>query len=311
MKIGLIDLDGRNHINLPLSKISAYHKQKGDSVEWYEPLLSGHMDKVYVSKVFSFSPDYDYFIDADEIVKGGSGFCIKEKNGKETFDKRLNRELPEEIEHTYPDYELYGIENKAYGFLTRGCPRGCDFCHVGAKEGDRSYKVADLSEFWRGQKEIILFDPNFLACADWKELLGQLIDSKAWIDFTQGLDIRLMTEEKAEMISKLKIKTLHFAWDNYKDKKIILPKLREFKKQIESRSRWDNRKMIVYVLTNFNSTIEEDLERIYTLREEGYDPYVMIYRKNKLEKGSELRKLQRWVNNRMIWKSVKYFEEYN
>lgn len=311
MKIGLIDLDGRNHINLPLSKISAYHKQKGDSVEWYEPLLSGHMDKVYVSKVFSFSPDYDYFIDADEIVKGGSGFCIKEKNGKETFDKRLNRELPEEIEHTYPDYELYGIKNKAYGFLTRGCPRGCDFCHVGAKEGDRSYKVADLSEFWRGQKEIILFDPNFLACADWKELLGQLIDSKAWIDFTQGLDIRLMTEEKAEMISKLKIKTLHFAWDNYKDKKIILPKLREFKKQIESRSRWDNRKMIVYVLTNFNSTIEEDLERVYTLREEGYDPYVMIYRKNKLEKGSELRKLQRWVNNRMIWKSVKYFEEYN
>lgn len=311
MKIGLIDLDGRNHINLPLSKISAYHKQKGDSVEWYEPLLSGHMDKVYASKVFSFSPDYDYFIDADEIVKGGSGFCIKEKNGKETFDKRLNRELPEEIEHTYPDYELYGIKNKAYGFLTRGCPRGCDFCHVGAKEGDRSYKVADLSEFWRGQKEIILFDPNFLACADWKELLGQLIDSKAWIDFTQGLDIRLMTEEKAEMISKLKIKTLHFAWDNYKDKKIILPKLREFKKQIESRSRWDNRKMIVYVLTNFNSTIEEDLERVYTLREEGYDPYVMIYRKNKLEKGSELRKLQRWVNNRIIWKSVKYFEEYN
>lgn len=311
MKIGLIDLDGRNHINLPLSKISAYHKQKGDSVEWYEPLLSGHMDKVYVSKVFSFSPDYDYFIDADEIVKGGSGFCIKEKNGKETFDKRLNRELPEEIEHTYPDYELYGIKNKAYGFLTRGCPRGCDFCHVGAKEGDRSYKVADLSEFWRGQKEIILFDPNFLACPDWKELLGQLIDSKAWIDFTQGLDIRLMTEEKAEMISKLKIKTLHFAWDNYKDKKIILPKLREFKKQIESRSRWDNRKMIVYVLTNFNSTIEEDLERVYTLREEGYDPYVMIYRKNKLEKGSELKKLQRWVNNRIIWKSVKYFEEYN
>ena len=68
MKIGLIDVDGHNYPNLPLMKLSAYHKMKGDSVEWYEPLLSGHLDRVYMSKVFSFTPDYEYFIDADEII---------------------------------------------------------------------------------------------------------------------------------------------------------------------------------------------------------------------------------------------------
>ena len=71
MKIGLIDCDSHNYPNLPLMKLSAWHKQKGDTVEWYQPLLSGHMDIVYKSKVFSFTPDYEYCIDADEIIRGG------------------------------------------------------------------------------------------------------------------------------------------------------------------------------------------------------------------------------------------------
>ena len=155
MKIGLIDVDGHKYPNLPLMKISAWHKQQGDSVEWYQPLFSGHMDKVYMSKVFSFTPDYEYVIDADEIIKGGSGYCIELVDGKEVYHKENDRDLPYEIEHIYPDYSLYPeyCSDTAYGFLTRGCPRGCDFCHVASKEGRRSYKVADLSEWWGGDRK--------------------------------------------------------------------------------------------------------------------------------------------------------------
>ena len=193
MNIGLIDVDSHNFPNLALMKISAYHKSKGDYVEWYDHMSAStgikHYEKVYVSKVFdnTYSPDIAYTPIADEVEYGGTGY-------------NLTKNLPYEIEHIMPDYSLYGITDTAYGFLTRGCPRGCDFCHVADKEGRKSYKVADLSEFWNGQKNIVLCDPNILACREWKPLLQQLIDSKAWIDINQGLDIRLMTNEKAEMI---------------------------------------------------------------------------------------------------------------
>lgn len=306
MKIGLIDVDGHNFPNIPLMKISAWHKKQGDSVEWYEPMFSGHMDKVYMSKVFSFSPDYEYFIDSDEIVKGGSGYCISLVNGKEVFDKSKSIELPYEIEHTYPDYSLYGIKDTAYGFLTRGCPRGCEFCHVEAKEGKRSIKVADLNEFWNGQKNIVLCDPNILACRQWKELLQQLIESKAWVDINQGLDIRLMTQEKAEMIKQIKCKNIHFAWDRYEDKKTIIKKFKMFKEITGI----NYSKLGVFVLCNFKTTLEQDLERIYTLRELGTSPYVMLYDKENIPKGHELRRLQRWVNNRFVFAKCKTFEEY-
>ena len=289
MKVGLIDVDSHNFPNLALMKISAYHKSIGDKVEWYNPMLSEHMDKVYMSKIFTFTEDFLWNIDADVIIKGGTGYD-------------LNNKLPYEIEHIYPDYELYGIKDVAYGFLTRGCPRGCNFCIVGEKEGLCSNKVADLKEFWRGQKDIKLLDPNLLACKDWRELLQQLIDSKAYIDFTQGLDIRLMTKEKAEMINRLKIKMVHFAWDNYEFK--TYEKLREIRPYLK----FNGRKLRVYVLTNFNTTMEQNLERIYKLKELDYDPYVMIYEKWKAPK--EIKRLQRWVNNKFIFRSCERFEDY-
>ena len=307
MRIGLIDVDGHNFPNIPLMKISAWHKQKGDTVEWYDPLFSGHMDKVYMSKVFSFSPDYQYFIDADEVVKGGSGYCISLENGQEEFDASKDIPLPHEIEHIFPDYSLYGITDTAYGFLTRGCPRGCGFCHVEAKEGRMSRKVADLSEFWNGQKNIVLCDPNILACRmHWRDLLQQLIDSRATVDFNQGLDIRLMTTEKAEMLKQIKTKSLHFAWDRYQDKEAILPHFKLFKEISGMR----DRDLIVYVLCNYDTTLEQDLDRIYTLREMGYWAYVMLYDKDNIPKGHILRKLQRWVNNRVIFSKCTTFDEY-
>lgn len=307
MKIGLIDVDGHNFPNLPLMKISAWHKAQGDHVEWYDPMFSPHMDKVYMSKVFSFSQDYQYCIRADEIITGGSGYCISLVNGKEIFDKSKDVDLPPEIEHIYPDYSLYNITDTAYGFLSRGCPRGCHFCHVEAKEGRRSIKVANLDEFWRGQKNIVLSDPNILACREWKELLQQLIGSGAWVDINQGLDMRLMTEEKAEMIKQLKIKRLHFAWDRFEDKEKIVPKFKMFKEATEI----DYRKLSVFVLCNFDTTFEQDLERIYLLRELGYNPYVMVYNKHSLPRFSEYRRLQSWCNNRILFASCKTFEEYD
>lgn len=298
MKIGLIDVDGHNFPNIPLMKLSAWHKQRGDSVEWYEPLFSGHMDIVYVSKVFTFTTDYQYYIDADEVFYGGTGY----------YYPGGGQELPKEIEHIYPDYSLYPklCKDTAYGFLTRGCPRRCDFCIVGDKEGLRSEKVADLSEFWRGQKNIVLLDPNMFACREWEELSQQLIDSRVWIDFSQGCDIRIMNADKAGMLMQMKIKQIHFAWDKYEDKNMILPKFKAFKEI----TGWDKRKMTVYVLCGYNTTFDQDLERVYALRDLGYSPYIMIYDKYKLRKGDPLKKLQRWVNSRVAFAAVEKFEDY-
>ena len=306
MKIGLIDVDGHNFPNIPLMKLSAWHKKQGHHVEWYNPLFSEHMDKVYMSKVFSFTDDFMYYIHADEIVKGGSGYCIELVDGKEVYRKERDLKLPYEIEHIYPDYSLYGITDTAYGFLSRGCPRGCDFCHVEAKEGRRSVKVADLTEFWNGQKKIVLCDPNILACREWEDLLQQLIDSKAWVDINQGLDIRLMTEEKAEIIKKIKTKNIHFAWDRYEEKDKILPKFKMFKEITGI----DHRKLTVYVLCNFDTTIQQDLDRIYTLRDMGYKPYVMLYNKQSIPRGHDLKRMARWVNNRWMFAACKSFDEF-
>ena len=308
-RIGLIDVDGTGRFpNIALMKISAWHKNNGDSVEWYDPLFSGHFDRVYLSKVFSFTPDYEFPIDADEIMKGGSGYCIHLENGKEIFDESKNTNLPYEIEHIYPDYSIYPelTQDTAFGFLTRGCPRGCEFCIVGKKEGKCSVKVADLSEFWNGQRKIVLCDPNILACKDWRDLLQQLIDSRAEIDFNQGLDIRLISEEKARLLNQIKIKEIHFAWDRYQDKEKILPKLKLFA-SITKHSP-NAHKAIVYTIVNFDTTIEQDLERIYTLRDLGYWPYVMIYDKEHCQR--VYKNMQRWVNNRFIFAKCKRFEDY-
>lgn len=317
MRIGLIDVDGHGFPNLALMKISAYHKNNGDDVEWYDPLQHGFpldpMDIVYVSKVFSdtYSEHYPYYINAKQIIYGGSGYCIKIVDGEEVYNNSFNTMLPREIEHVYPDYSIYydkvpETRNTAYGFLTRGCPRGCLFCIVGKKEGRCSKKVADLNEFWDGQPNIELLDPNMFVCKDWRKLAQQLIDSKAYINFNQGVDIRTMTKEKANYIKKMKIKSIHFAWDKYEDKEKILPKLKLFKEICG----FDKRKQIVYVLTNFNTTHEQDLERIYTLRDLGYWPYVMIYNKQSLPKKHITRKLQRWVNMRAVFESTPNFNDY-
>lgn len=178
--------------------------------------------------------------------------------------------------------------------------------HCWKKEGRASRKVADLSEFWNGQKNIVLLDPNMFTCPEWKDLSQQLIASNAYIDFSQGCDIRVMTDEKVEYLKKMKIKQIHFAWDRYEDKDMIVPKFGKFKEI----TGWDKRKMTVYILCGFNSAFEQDLERVYTLRNLGYSPYVMIYDKYKLKKKDPLKRLQRWVNSRCAFAACERFEDY-
>lgn len=296
MKIGLIDVDGHNYPNLALMKLSAWHKSRGDTVEWWWGWEQ--YDRVYMSKVFdeTYTPDIPEPVNTAEIIKGGTGYG-------------LDNRLPDEIEHIYPDYSLYPelTKDTAYGFLTRGCPRGCHFCIVAGKEGRKSVKVADLSEWWRGQKNIVLMDPNILAYQDHMELLGQLADSRAWVDINQGLDCRLLTEQNIEAINRLKLREIHFAWDYMKESKAVL---RGLKLYAELANRKPHGQYgTVFCLTNYDTTMEENLYRIYRLRDMGYDPYVMIY--DKPHAPRDIRLLQRWCNNRLIFRSEPDFYKYN
>lgn len=307
MNIGLIDVDSHNFPNLALMKISAWHKAQGDHVEWYQPLFSGHMDRVYMSKVFTFSDDYEWCIDADEVIKGGTGYAIELKDGREQYDKSKDNPLPEEVEHIYPDYSIYPqyCEDTAYGFLTRGCPRGCDFCHVAGKEGKCSYKVADLSEFWNGQKNIVLCDPNILACPDHMDLLQQLVDSKAKVEFNQGIDIRLVNDRNLDLLCQIRLQNIHVAFDRYQDKHIIEPRLRDFVRRTGFNK--DKGHMLCYILVNFDTTLAQDIERIQLCRELRISPYPMIYDKEHCD--PIYKKLQRWCNNFIFW-SCPTFQEY-
>ncbi len=290
MRIGLVDVDGHNFPNLCLMKLSAWHKARGDEVEFAIPLLP--YDRIYMARVFDDTYTHDDLTayQCTDVRRGGTGYG-------------LDNTLPYEVEHMFPDYSLYGITDTAYGFLTRGCPRHCHFCIVGDKEGLVSRKVADLSEFWNGQKNICLCDPNMFACKDWRDLAQQLIDSKARVEFNQGVDIRIMTKEKVDMLNKMKLDMIHFAWDNYPDEHCY-QQLKKYRPMLNL----DRRKIAVYVLTNFNTTIEQDLDRLYRLRELDVTPYVMIF--NKPSAPKEILRMQRWVNSRFIWRSCERFEDY-
>ena len=312
MRVGLWN-DSTKFPNLCTMKISAYCKATGDETELYNPDHS--YDLIFASKIFTESIEPNF--GKTPVIRGGSGYDLHNK-------------LPHHIEHIYPDYSLYPEFKAALGVLTRGCPRlnhaqsHGGFCITPDKDGCRTRKVADLSEFWRGQEEIYLLDQNLLAAPERTELLQQLIDSKATITFDGGMDIRFMNDSIIEMARKLKVKDWHFAWDDPKENLES-----KFAQVAESGLLYKDR-CGVYVLTNFWSTTEQDIHRIYTLRKYGYVPYVMIYDKQKFvndngkwKKGVEnqftteqlrhfktCQHLQRWCNNRALIRTIPNFADY-
>lgn len=301
MNVGLIDVDGTTFPNLVLMKPSAHYKAQGHDVELLKPIdvLAGRdlfhpWDKLIGACVFDWNFPVVEALREHGAHIAGSGTDIREV-------------LPDNVEHIMPDYSLYDISDTAYGYLTRGCPRGCPFCIVAGKEGRKSVSHSELSEWWSGQKFIKLLDPNLLANECHEQYLQSLIESGAQVDFTQGLDARLLTDSNIELLHRIRIKRLHFAWDNPRD--TVTPKqLERFMVARVNPHDTDYVKYNVYVLTNYWSTLDEDLHRVYWLRDHGYNPYVMIY--DKAHAPKEIRRLQRWVNNRVIFRSTEKFEEY-
>ena len=300
MKIGLIDIDRTNFPNLVLMKLSAWYKAQGHETVLLQPAdvingqnLFGECDELIGACVFDWNQSVCDLLEKCGVNVGGIG------------SKNKKKVLNPDQEHIMPDYSLYGITDKSFGFLTRGCPRHCPFCVVGDKEGLISKKVADLAEFWDGQNEVQILDPNILACDQHMDLLNQLENSGASVEFNQGLDARLLTEKNIEALKRIKVKRIHFAWDNPKDKKV--PEALEM-----FAGKWGikptDHDVVVYVLTNYRSNLENDLMRVYWLREHGFSPYIMIFNKQNAPK--KIRHLQRWVNNRYIFYKTKSFEDY-
>ena len=304
-KIGLWS-DAVNFPSLPLMKLSAYYKQKGHTVKLIDDFTE-RFDIAYCSKTFNLPavkkiPQFTKMPLADEIILGGTGLAIFDIDGKERYHKHKDPGLPYDIEHIYPDYGLYSelTKDTAFGFLTRGCPNCCGFCVVSKKEGTRAIHTADLSEFWRGQANIKLMDANLLSCSDAEALLLSLIESKATLDFTQGLDARFASDEIAQLLGRVKIKMVHFAFDLLHNEAEIIRGLNLFKKYTTTTSR--ERK--VYILTNYNTTYAEDWYRVRKVIELGFTPDVRIYRKGTHSRF--LTDLARWANLTRLYRSCSF-----
>ena len=206
MIIGLHDAEkdyfkhGKNFPNLALMKISAWHKAHGDSVEWWIPTM--HYDRVYSSKIFDFTPNNPYL--PEDALRGGTGY----------HDIPMNQELAPEIDAMFPDYSIYPECDYAIGYLTRGCPNHCRWCVVPRKEGKiRSYRR--WQEIVRHDTDkLVLMDNNILACEHGIKQLEGLIGTGYQIDLNQGMDARLVTDDIADILSRLKwIRFIRFSCD--------------------------------------------------------------------------------------------------
>ena len=205
MFVGLHDaekeyLKNKTFPNYVLMKISAWHKSKGDQVEWWNPLY--RYDRVYSSKVFDFTPTDPYL--PPDAIRGGTGYR----------DIPINQELPAEVDALFPDYSIYPECDYAIGYLTRGCPNHCRWCVVPKKEGMiRPYRTwKDLVR--TDTDKLVLMDNNILACEYGISQIESLIGSGYRIDLNQGMDARLVTEGVAQVLSRLSwIRFIRFTRD--------------------------------------------------------------------------------------------------
>ena len=293
----LIDADSTIP-NIALMKLSAYHKTRGDTVDLHRGLKMPSKidyDIVYISCIYTHHARAarrlaKLLSTSCEVHLGGSGVDLKTT-------------LPDEIEHLMPDYVLYPECNYSIGYTMRGCIRSCDFCQVRGKEG-YAHPVADIYEFWdRRHKKLVLLDNNILALPDWfKKIAGQIKKENLRVDWNQGLDLRLVNEENAKILAGLHFSPyMRFAWDDIKSEPMI-------RRGIEILKAAGIKQAMFYVLCDFNSTFEEDLYRINTLKDLGMKAFVMLYNKELL-KDKRYNSLMNFSNARMHF-YTQTFEEY-
>jgi len=317
-KIGIIDADlldnGTRHPNLALMKISGYYKSKGYRVE----LLTSYdnldeYEKVFISRVFTYTGVPDGIENKNNVIVGGTGYY-----GEKAEDLAID------IEHHMPDYDLYtdyvnvqiknGKKRSYYkdyldysiGFTTRGCFRKCPFC-VNRKYNE-VFVHSPVSEFFDpSRKKIYLWDDNFFGYEKWEEILGNLIATGRPFQFRQGLDIRLMTDEKAQKLSKVKYSgDFIFAFDDVADLEIVSRKLKIWKKHCKRSTK-------VYLFCAYNSQDEKDIEEIFirvkVLMKHGCLPYLMRYQDYKGSKWEKLyTTIARWLNQPQFYKKMSFRE---
>lgn len=247
-----------------------------------------HLDKydiVYQSKVFTFSPDSDISVQAPVVCKGGTGYNIGSR-------------LPDDIERTQPDYSIYPMFKFSIQFFSRGCIRQCPFCIVREKEG--MIRPVEPMELNPASERMEILDNNFFANPEWRSAVEWIERSGQRINL-HGVDVRIMDEEQAYWLNRLKIAgSIHIAWDFPQDP--ILPKVKEMLKYIKPY------KIICYVLIGFNSTIEQDYRRVIQLKELGIRPFVQPYRDfhNQRIPTQYERDFAQWVNKREIFSSCDF-----
>lgn len=319
MRIGLIDADlmdnGTRHPNLALMKIAGFYRSEGHEIklifknytEVYE------YERVYISKVFTFTKVPEWVLEMKNVIIGGTGF----------FDDG-GESLPDEIEHYMPYYDLYkeyvdykielGYKRSNYsdyldysiGFTTRGCFRKCQFCVN--KKYDHAFLHSPVKEFFdESRPYIYLWDDNILALPEWEKVIDDIEETGRPFQFRQGIDIRLMTDRKA-----LRLTNSHyhgdfiFAFDHIEDKELIINKVQLWK-------RYSAKVCKMYVLSAYKSQDETDItdvfERIHTLMKYGSIPYIMRYELYKESPYKNLYiELARWCNQPNFFKKMSFRE---
>ena len=287
MKIGLIDVDSHNFPNFALMRVAGYHRQRGDTVEWANPLRGGY-DRVYQSKIFTFSQDVEEYDYGCEVYRGGTGYDVKSR-------------LPDEIEQSAAmDYTIYPTHNFSVQFFSRGCVRNCPFCLVTEKEG-YIHPVEPVQLNPKGEW-IEVLDNNFFANPEWRDAVKWINASKQPVNL-RGVDVRIMDEEQAYNLNSLRLVKngkICVAWD--------LPQI-DLTDRLRMLTRYIKPyKLMCYVLVGFNSTIEDDLHRLHTLRSLGITPHVQPYRDytNSRTPSQYERDLQRWANRAWIFNSCEF-----
>lgn len=291
MRVALYDVDSKIP-NLALMKLARHHGERGDTVERFEPLWSGQYDHVYASKVFDYSDGS--LLDPEQMQIGGTG-----------WDKAVV--LPPEIEAMQPDYSLYGYPHNI-GFTMRGCRFRCKFCVVPEKEG---WPVSQhtIGEIWqqRDSDFVVLLDNDFFGNPEWQERIAEIRQHDLRVSFSQGLNIRIITDEQAAALASVRFRNLsggkkqvHFAWDQWgKGTERLIDE--GFARVTAAGIK--PHQMAFFVLIGWNTTEEQDLYRIEKLHGMGADVFVMPYnRSDPYQKA-----LARW-NNRYVWRSVPWPE---